>query len=154
MLMLENAYYSVISPEGCAAILWKTAERAEDAARVLKITAEDLRRLGVVDRIVAEPAGGAHRDPRRAAKLLEAALVEAIEELKAQPLEALLDARYEKLRAIGSWLECVPVEVDAPIEVAPGAAAGTLPAHQAFEAPEPSASAVAGSYRSGHARWT
>ncbi len=105
VLMLENAYYSVISPEGCAAILWKTAERAPDAAAILKITAQDLKRHGVIDRIVAEPAGGAHRDREAAFGLVGSALEQALEEVTALPVAQLLERRYEKLRAIGAWLE-------------------------------------------------
>ncbi|MHC4390108.1 MAG: acetyl-CoA carboxylase carboxyltransferase subunit alpha [Planctomycetota bacterium] len=105
ILMLENAYYSVISPEGCAAILWKTADKAEDAARILKITAPDLKRFGVVDTIVAEPASGAHRDAKRAAGLVEAAVKQALNEIADRDLDELLEERYQKIRAIGVSLE-------------------------------------------------
>jgi acetyl-CoA carboxylase carboxyl transferase subunit alpha len=112
VLMLENAYYSVISPEGCAAILWKTADRAADAAAILKITADDLLRHGVIDQIVPEPAGGAHRDRKAAFGLVRSAVARALDEVSALPTTQLLAERYEKLRAIGAWLER-PVE---PVE--------------------------------------
>ncbi|HEY9284626.1 MAG TPA: acetyl-CoA carboxylase carboxyltransferase subunit alpha [Pyrinomonadaceae bacterium] len=101
VLMLENAIYSVISPEGCAAILWKDSNQSALAAESLKLTAQDLNALGVVDRVVAEPAGGAHADVSKTAQLLDSALGEF---LKRQ--EALSDAqrqalRYKKLRALG-----------------------------------------------------
>ncbi|MFC1708093.1 acetyl-CoA carboxylase carboxyltransferase subunit alpha [Planctomycetota bacterium] len=105
VLMLENAYYSVISPEGCSAILWKTADRAADAANILKITADDLKRFGVVDEIIPEPAGGAHRDARAAAGLLRASVEKALDEVCAHPLPELLTERYAKLRSIGAWIE-------------------------------------------------
>ena len=104
VLMLENAYYSVISPEGCAAILWKTSEKAEEAAKQLKLTAADLERLGIVDQVVPEPLGGAHRNPEQAATSLRHAIVKALADLDGVPIEALLEARYEKFRRIGAHL--------------------------------------------------
>jgi acetyl-CoA carboxylase carboxyl transferase subunit alpha len=104
VLILENAYYSVISPEGCASILWKSRDRAPDAAEALRITAEDLLRLGVVDGIVAEPLGGAHRDPEEMAKRLRGALLEALSELDAVPLDTLVSTRYRKYRDLGKHL--------------------------------------------------
>ncbi|MCG3135396.1 MAG: Acetyl-coenzyme A carboxylase carboxyl transferase subunit alpha [Planctomycetes bacterium] len=104
MLMMENAYYSVISPEGCAAILWKSNEHAPEAAAQLKITAADLHRLGIVDEIVPEPVGAAHRDPDGAASALQAAIVRALDEFAATPLDALLDRRFEKYRRIAAKL--------------------------------------------------
>jgi acetyl-CoA carboxylase carboxyl transferase subunit alpha len=109
ILMLENAYYSVISPEGCAAILWKTAEKAPQAAEILKITARHLLDFGVIDGIVPEPAGGAHRNPAEAARLVRGAIAGALEELERLPVERLLAERYEKLRRIGAWIEGQPV---------------------------------------------
>jgi acetyl-CoA carboxylase carboxyl transferase subunit alpha len=104
VLMLENAYYSVISPEGCAAILWKSGEQAPEAATQLKLTAADLERLGIVDEVVAEPLGGAHRNPERAAMSLKQAIVRALTDLEGVPTDALLSARYEKYRRIGAHL--------------------------------------------------
>jgi acetyl-CoA carboxylase carboxyl transferase subunit alpha len=104
VLILENSYYSVISPEGCASILWKSRDRAADAAAALRITAEDLLRLGVVDGIIEEPLGGAHRDVEETARRLKAAVLGALGELDAIPAEALLATRYRKYREIGNHL--------------------------------------------------
>jgi acetyl-CoA carboxylase carboxyl transferase subunit alpha len=104
VLILENSYYSVISPEGCASILWKSRERAAEAAEALRITSHDLLRLGVVDGIIEEPLGGAHRDPEGTARRLKAAVLAALGELEAVPLDALLGTRYRKYREIGSHL--------------------------------------------------
>lgn len=104
VLMMENAYYSVISPEGCAAILWKSGDQAPEAARELKLTAADLLRLGIVDEVVAEPLGGAHRDPEGAARALGAAVGRALDELQTVPTGELLSRRYEKYRRIGAKL--------------------------------------------------
>jgi len=101
ILMMEYAIYSVISPEGCASILWRDTAQAETAAEMMKITAPDLLRFGVIDRIVPEPPGGAHRDHRAAAESLKGALVEALAALKAVPAPELLARRYRKFRAIG-----------------------------------------------------
>jgi acetyl-CoA carboxylase carboxyl transferase subunit alpha len=102
ILMLEYAIYSVISPEGCASILWRDAAQAETAAEMMKITAPNLKRLGVVDRVVPEPPGGAHRDPEMAAAILKEALVETLAGLKDVPLPELLDRRYAKFRSMGA----------------------------------------------------
>src|SRR5260221_1652450 len=101
-LVLEFGCYSVISPEGCAGILWKDGARAADAAVQLKMTAPDLRRLGVVDAIVDEPAGGAHRDHDEAAKRLDAALYEALSALDAIPAGELAKDRYQRFRKLGA----------------------------------------------------
>jgi len=101
VLMLENAIYSVISPEGCASIMWRDAARAEDAANALKITGDDLLKLGVVDEIVPEPEGGAHVAHEEAVRLLEPALVRALDELSPLTAETLLEGRYEKFRRMG-----------------------------------------------------
>jgi acetyl-CoA carboxylase carboxyl transferase subunit alpha len=101
VLMFEHAVYSVISPEGCASILWRTADKAPDAAEAMKVTAADLLRLGVVDRIVAEPVGGAHRDPAAAIAALGAAIGEELDALASLSPEALRDARREKFLTIG-----------------------------------------------------
>ena len=102
LLVSENAFFSVISPEGCAAILWRTAESAPQAARALRLTAPDLLALGVADAVVPEPAGGAHRDPGAAAAAVRAALVAALDELCALDGPALLARRSARLRAAGS----------------------------------------------------
>jgi len=99
--VLENAYYSVISPEGCAAILWKSGTRAPDAAEVLKLTAHDLLGLKIIDQIVPEPLGGAHRDPEATARNLKEVLLKDLKALKSLSREGLLKARYEKFRSIG-----------------------------------------------------
>ena len=101
VLMFEHAVYSVISPEGCASILWRTSDKAADAAEAMKVTALDLQRLGVIDRIVPEPVGGAHRDPEAAIASLGAALGEEIDALARQSRDALRAARREKYLAIG-----------------------------------------------------
>lgn len=105
VLMLEHAVYSVIPPEGCAAILWRDPERKQEAADALKLTAADALGYGLIDRIVMEPFGGAHRDPEAAARLVREALVEALDELTQLDTEALLQQRYEKFRAMGRWYE-------------------------------------------------
>jgi len=105
VLMLEYAIYSVISPEGCAAILWGDATKAPEAAESMKITAPDLLRLGVIDAIVPEPLGGAHRDWDAAAGFLRAALRDHLGDLAAKSREALVAERYEKFRRIGAYEE-------------------------------------------------
>ena len=101
VLMFENAIYSVISPEGCASILWRTADKAADAAEAMKVTAADLKALGVVDRIVAEPLGGAHRDPSGAIDALKAALVDELDRCAGQSPDQHLAQRRAKFLAIG-----------------------------------------------------
>ncbi|HSF11446.1 MAG TPA: acetyl-CoA carboxylase carboxyltransferase subunit alpha [Erythrobacter sp.] len=101
VLMLEHAVYSVISPEGCASILWRTSDKAADAAQAMKVTAQHLKRDGVIDRIVKEPVGGAHRDPATTARLLGAALTEELDLLGQQSGQQLIAAREERFLAIG-----------------------------------------------------
>lgn len=101
VLMFEHAVYSVISPEGCASILWRTAEKAADAADAMKITAQDLEKLGVVDRIVAEPVGGAHRDAQAAVKALGQALGEELDALAPLSSTEVRNRRRDKFLAIG-----------------------------------------------------
>ena len=101
--MLEHSIYSVISPEGCAAILWSDASKAPDAARAMRITAADLRELGVVDEVIPEPAGGAHADPQRAAELMDSVLSHQLEELVRVDPGTRRDARYEKFRKLGRF---------------------------------------------------
>jgi acetyl-CoA carboxylase carboxyl transferase subunit alpha len=102
ILMHEFAIYSVIPPEGCAAILWRDAGRKIDAAEALKLTAPDLLQLGVIDEIVPEPVGGAHTDPAQAAAMLDTALDRALGAARAVEVESRLDARYQKFRRMGS----------------------------------------------------
>jgi acetyl-CoA carboxylase carboxyl transferase subunit alpha len=101
VLIMENAYYSVISPEGCAAILWKHRSHAPEAAEALKLTANHLKELGVVDGIVPEPQGGAHHDHAAAAGMLRKSIVDSLDTLAALPTAKLLSARYDKFRAMG-----------------------------------------------------
>jgi acetyl-CoA carboxylase carboxyl transferase subunit alpha len=103
--LLEFAYYSVISPEGCAGILWKSHTYAERAARALKLTSKDLARLGVVDDVIEEPLGGAHRDHHQMAGRLKWYLMKCLRDLVGRPIELLLEERYTKFRRIGQFLE-------------------------------------------------
>ena len=105
VLILENAYYSVISPEACSAILWRDRKHAAEAAEALKLTAQDLLKLGVVDEIVHEPEGGAHRDYETTAVNLGTALRRNLERLNATPLDELLKKRYKKFRKLGNFDE-------------------------------------------------
>ena len=105
VLMLQFSVYSVISPEGCASILWKTAERASDAAEALGITAHRLKALGLVDKIVSEPVGGAHRDTRQMCANLKRALNDALRQVGDLKAKELLDQRYERLRAYGRFTD-------------------------------------------------
>ncbi len=103
--MLQFGYYSVISPEGCAGILWKHVKYADQAARALKFTSRDLLKLGVIDEIIPEPLGGAHRDHRQMAATLKATLTRQLREAQSLSTEALLDRRYAKFRQLGAFLE-------------------------------------------------
>jgi acetyl-CoA carboxylase carboxyl transferase subunit alpha len=103
VLMLENSIYSVASPEGCAAILWSDASKAEEAAQRLKLTAQDLERFGIVDEIVPEPLGGAHRDTNAVVAHVWTSVASALNELAPLPVDQLLDRRYEKYRRLGQW---------------------------------------------------
>ncbi|MGB9688389.1 acetyl-CoA carboxylase carboxyltransferase subunit alpha [Thermogutta sp.] len=103
--MLEHAYYSVISPEGCAGILWKDRQYKEEAARALKMTSKDLIQLGLIDDVIPEPLGGAHRDPFQMASRLKLYLRNTLKELTAIPIPELLEARYQKFRRMGVYLE-------------------------------------------------
>jgi acetyl-CoA carboxylase carboxyl transferase subunit alpha len=104
VLVLEYGTYSVISPEGCASILWKDGTKAGEAAARLKMTAPDLLRLGVVDGIVDEPAGGAHQDHDGAARLVEAAIAEALRGLEGLPADELMEDRYRRFRRMGAYV--------------------------------------------------
>jgi acetyl-CoA carboxylase carboxyl transferase subunit alpha len=103
--MLEHAYYSVISPEGCAGILWKSHKYAEQAAAALKFTSKNLPGLGVVDDVIQEPLGGAHRDHYRMSRQLKSYLIRSLRSLKKVPPDQLLDDRYQKFRRMGVYLE-------------------------------------------------
>ena len=103
VLMMENAVYSVISPEGCAGILWRDGAKAPEAAEALKITAGDLKKLGAVDEIVKEPAGGAQNNHAKACAAVKAAVVKALKELTKLDPDELLEKRYDKLRALGNF---------------------------------------------------
>ncbi|MBL9085485.1 MAG: acetyl-CoA carboxylase carboxyltransferase subunit alpha, partial [Planctomycetales bacterium] len=103
--IMEHAYYSVISPEGCAGILWKSHTHKEKAAKALKLTSRDLHRLGVVDDVIEEPLGGAHRDHNQTAARLKMYLQKSFRELKSLSTEQLLAARYEKFRKMGIFTE-------------------------------------------------
>jgi acetyl-CoA carboxylase carboxyl transferase subunit alpha len=103
LLMLEHAVYSVISPEGCAAILWKNSAAAPEAAAAMKITAQDLKKIGIADEIVPEPSGGAHADPAQSAQLLAPYLERSLKELQKLKPPLLVEERYKKFRKMGVW---------------------------------------------------
>jgi acetyl-CoA carboxylase carboxyl transferase subunit alpha len=105
VLMLENSVYSVISPEGCASILWKDASRAPEAAAAMKVTAPDLLGFGIIDRIIPEPLGGAHRDPAAMTETLRLVIGEALDELCAIPVDRLLEERLQKYLRMGVYAE-------------------------------------------------
>src|SRR5207342_1445198 len=102
-LMLEYSTYSVITPEGCASILWKSADKAKDAAEQMGITAKRLKELGLIDKVVREPIGGAHRNPTQTAKRLKAVLLNELDTLEQLPIDELLQRRYERLRGYGAY---------------------------------------------------
>jgi acetyl-CoA carboxylase carboxyl transferase subunit alpha len=103
VLMLQYATYSVISPEGCASILWKSADKAPEAAEALGLTAHRLKALGVIDKIVAEPLGGAHRDPKQMAVMLKRALADSLRQFQGMKTKELLAARHARLMAYGKF---------------------------------------------------
>ena len=105
VLMMENSYYSVISPEGCAAILWKHRKHAPEAAEALKLDARELLSMGIIDGVIPEPTGGAHRDPVAAAENLKSAIVAALREVTKIPIDRLVQQRYEKFRKMGIFQE-------------------------------------------------
>lgn len=114
VIALENAVYSVISPEGCASILWRTADEAATAALAMKMTAPDQQALGIVDIVIPEPGEGAHTDPVETARRIRSVVVEQLDALAAIPLDGLVEARYRRFRAIGAYRE-----VEAPPPVIP-----------------------------------
>jgi acetyl-CoA carboxylase carboxyl transferase subunit alpha len=103
--MLQYATYSVISPEGCASILWKSADKAPEAAETLGITASRLKTLGLIDRILSEPLGGAHRDPAAMALTLKKALQDALRALSEKSIATLVEERFERLMSYGKYKE-------------------------------------------------
>jgi len=105
ILMMENAWYSVIAPESCSAILWRSKEKKEQSAESLRLTASDLKELGIIDVIVPEPPGGAHRDHKRAAEMLKSHIVESLSGLKDVPPDKLVEARIEKFSRMGIYIE-------------------------------------------------
>ena len=105
LMMLQYAIYSVISPEGCASILWKSAEKAEDAAEAMRITANDLKGFGLVDAVLKEPLGGAHRNPEDMAEVIQNAIVEQLDSVDSMPLDRLLDERQRRLEGFGVFGE-------------------------------------------------
>ena len=105
LLMLQYAIYSVISPEGCASILWKSAEKAQDAAEAMRITAQSLSDFGLVDEVLAEPLGGAHRNPKESAEVIRNAILKNLEELDQLSVEQLLDNRQRRLASFGQFKE-------------------------------------------------
>jgi acetyl-CoA carboxylase carboxyl transferase alpha subunit len=111
VLALENAVYAVISPEGCASILWRTADEAPTAALAMRMSAGDQHELGIVDEVIAEPGEGAHADPEETGRRLRAAIVRELDRLTAIPLDSLVDARYRRYRSLGAYAE---VEGPAP----------------------------------------
>jgi acetyl-CoA carboxylase carboxyl transferase subunit alpha len=113
LVMLQYAIYSVISPEGCASILWKTSEKAQDAADALGITAHRLKALGIVDKIVNEPVGGAHRDHKQMTAFLKRALVDAYRQVSDLKTKELLERRYERLMSYGKFTD---IKADAKAE--------------------------------------
>ena len=110
VLMLQYSTYAVISPEGCASILWKSAERASDAAEALGLTAHRLKAMGLIDKIINEPLGGAHRDPKQMATLLKRALADTLRQFHGMKTKDLLQARHEKLLSYGKFKETTPSE--------------------------------------------
>jgi acetyl-CoA carboxylase carboxyl transferase subunit alpha len=127
VLILENAYYSVISPEGCAAILWKDRANSARAAEALKLTAKDLKELNLVDEVLPEPLGGAHRDPNFTAGKLREAILGHLAELSKLPTDKLLALRYDKYRAMGPFdqLRETPEAAAEPVVSRPAGGAET-----------------------------
>jgi acetyl-CoA carboxylase carboxyl transferase subunit alpha len=114
ILMCENAWYSVISPEGCAAILFRDASRAPEAAVALKLTAPELKILGIIDEVIPEPQGGAHRDVAATAQALKTAIQTHLTQLQALSQEQLMEKRYQKFRSLGTWRDSELAQLDAP----------------------------------------
>ncbi len=122
VLALENAVYSVISPEGCASILWRTTDEAASAALAMKMTAADQQALGVVDEVIPEPPGGAHAEPAETARRLRAAIVRELDRLAVVPVDVLVEERYHRYRSLGTYAELEGPAPTAPIPPRPGLA--------------------------------
>ena len=133
--MLEHAWYSVISPEGCATILWKGAEHAPRAAEALRMTAREVLAMGIIDSVIPEPLGGAHRDHREAGSQLKSYVLRALNEIERAPRGELLERRYQRFRKIGVFLETAPA----------GTTARTSSHNEAQAPPDPAASHTAAS---------
>ena len=103
MVMLENAIFSILSPEGFASILWKDSTKVKEAAEVMKITANDLKEFGIIDDIIKEPRGGAHKNPEKTAEYIREEILNWINEIKEKDLDALINERYEKFRKMGNF---------------------------------------------------
>ncbi len=114
MLALENAVYSVISPEGCASILWRTRDEAATAAVAMKMTAAEQQALGVVDQVIPEPEGGAHLDHEETGRRLKAAVVRELDRLAAIPPDLLVEQRYRRYRSLGAYTEIVTEDAAPP----------------------------------------
>jgi len=141
---MENSIYSVITPEGCAAILWKDASKAEQAAEALKLTAPDLLELKVIDEIIPEPLGGAHRDPDGAAQRLQEAVLRHVRALIGLPKQELLDRRLEKYLRMGVYLEeTVAAAGGGTGPPAPPPTGAATPGTPPAPAPDPAAGASA-----------
>jgi acetyl-CoA carboxylase carboxyl transferase subunit alpha len=112
VLMMEHSIYSVIPPEGCAAIIWRDAGKAKEAADALKLTAQGALELGMIDEVIPEPLGGAHRNMEAAARNVKAAIVKCLDELEKLSVPKLLDKRYKKFRSMGAFAEAAPEEVE------------------------------------------
>jgi acetyl-CoA carboxylase carboxyl transferase subunit alpha len=122
VLALENAVYSVISPEGCASILWRTSDEAPAAALAMRMTAADQAALGVVDEVIPEPAEGAHSDPAEAARRVKSAIVRELDRLAAMPVDVLVERRYHRYRSLGAYTELESPAPTAPLPPRPGLA--------------------------------
>jgi acetyl-CoA carboxylase carboxyl transferase subunit alpha len=144
--MFENAFYSVISPEGCAAILWRTGEQRKLAAEALKLTSKDLLRLEIIDTVLKEPLGGAHRGPDEAAATLEKYLVDTVRELKRYKIDTVLRRRYERIRAQASFFDSATQKTKATVRVTKPAArrASRVAAANRLAQPEAAPETVAG----------
>ena len=140
LAIFEHAYYSVITPEGCAAILWKSAERANDAAQALKLTSRELKKLNLVDDILPEPMGGGHRDPKAMMTTFEKYVVETLRDLKKVRIDTLLKRRYERIRNTGSFFE--HASEHGPLKSKPRSIAANKSARQTSSAASTSSSAA------------
>ncbi|MFW6188823.1 MAG: acetyl-CoA carboxylase carboxyltransferase subunit alpha [Planctomycetota bacterium] len=137
--MLENAYYSVITPEGLAAILWKDGEKGAEAAEAMKLTAADMLEAGIIEQIVPEPLGGAHRDPQTTTRNVEAYLTDTLDELTAMPVDRLLEERYRRYRRLGVFRQAQPARTEESTEAEEPAETRTTKTEEPPPAPESAA---------------